>query len=50
VEVRARVPNWVGAFARVTVTGAPRGVRIRHACLAPTGESAPVPCARYTRG
>jgi hypothetical protein len=50
VDVRARVPNWVGAFARVTVTGAPRGVRIRHACLAPTGETAPVPCARYTRG
>jgi Right handed beta helix region len=50
LEIRARVPLWVGAYASVTVTGPPRGVRIRHACLAPTGNAAPVPCARYTRG
>jgi Right handed beta helix region len=50
VEVRARVPHWVGAYARVTVTGLPRGVRVDHRCLAPTGEPAPVRCAVYTRG
>jgi parallel beta-helix repeat protein len=46
LEVRSTAPGWHGAFARVTVVGAPRGVRISHACL---GRSRPVSCARYTR-
>jgi hypothetical protein len=50
VEIRARVPNWVGAYAQVTVTGLPRGIRIDHRCLAPTGEPSPVRCWVYTRG
>jgi Right handed beta helix region len=50
VEIRARVPNWVGAYAQITVTGLPRGVRIDHRCLAPTGEPGPVRCTVYTRG
>jgi hypothetical protein len=47
LEVRARAAGWHGAFARVTVVGAPRGVRISHACLA--GRARPVACARFTR-
>jgi parallel beta-helix repeat protein len=48
LEVRATAPGWRGAFARVTVVGAPRGVRIRHACLA-RGGSLPVGCVRLAR-
>jgi parallel beta helix pectate lyase-like protein len=47
LEVRATAPGWLGAFARVTVVGAPRGVRIRHACLGQG--SRPVNCVRFTR-
>ncbi|HEV8686722.1 MAG TPA: right-handed parallel beta-helix repeat-containing protein [Gaiellaceae bacterium] len=48
LEVRSTAEGWLGAFARVTVVGAPRGVRITHACLGP-GRLRPVDCARYTR-
>jgi copper-binding protein NosD len=48
LEVRATADGWNGAFARVTVVGAPRGVRIRHACLG-QGSVRPVSCARLTR-
>jgi parallel beta-helix repeat protein len=48
LEVRATAEGWHGAFARVLVVGAPRGVRISHACLG-QGSFRPVNCARYTR-
>lgn len=48
LEVRVTAGGWYGAFARVRVVGAPRGVRIGHACL---GQSSPRPvsCSRLTR-
>jgi hypothetical protein len=46
VEVRARKAGRAGHYARVTVTGLPRGVRVGHGCLAPGG-SAPVSCSPY---
>jgi hypothetical protein len=48
LEVVSTAIGWHGAFARVTVVGAPRGVSIAHACLGP-GRFRPVDCARYTR-
>jgi Right handed beta helix region len=47
IEVRATKPWWVGHYARVVVTGLPRGVRIEHACLPPTGVRSPLPCERF---
>jgi Right handed beta helix region len=46
LEVRARKPYRAGHYARVTVTGLPRGVRVAHACL-PPARSVPVSCSRY---
>lgn len=46
VDVRATKPGFVGAFARITVTGLPKGVTISHACLAP-GASAPTSCGSF---
>lgn len=48
LEVRATADGWRGAFARVTVVGAPRGVVISHACLGQSGFR-PVDCMRYER-
>jgi hypothetical protein len=47
IDVRARAEWWVGHYARVKVTGLPRGVKIFHACLPPTGSGTPVSCGRY---
>jgi hypothetical protein len=47
IEVRAMKPWWVGHYARVVVTGLPRGVRIEHACLPPTGKRSPLPCQQF---
>jgi hypothetical protein len=49
VDVRARRGGWVGSFARITVTGLPRGVSVSHACLPPVGPQNPVSCGRYGR-
>jgi Right handed beta helix region len=46
VEIRARRFGFAGSYARVVVTGLPHGVRVEHACLAPTG-TIPVPCGKY---
>jgi parallel beta-helix repeat protein len=46
VEVFATQNGYVGAYARVIVTGLPLGVRIEHACLAP-GSSRPVSCGQF---
>jgi Right handed beta helix region len=46
VEIRARRFGFAGSYARVVVTGLPHGVRVEHACLAPTG-TIPVSCGRY---
>lgn len=46
IEVRARRRGWVGHYAKITVVGAPAGIRVAHACLPPTG-TRPVPCSRY---
>jgi hypothetical protein len=48
LEVRARKPYRAGHYARVTVVGLPRGVRIAHACMAPA-RSRPLSCSRYGR-
>lgn len=48
IDVRAAKGGWGGAYARIVVTGTPRGVRITHACLGPGG-SRPIPCARFSR-
>jgi hypothetical protein len=48
IEVRAAKGGWGGGFARIFVTGTPRGFRITHACLGPGG-SRPIPCARFAR-
>jgi hypothetical protein len=45
-EVRAQRPGWVGHYARITVTGLPKGLRIGHGCLDPTG-TLHVHCDRY---
>jgi hypothetical protein len=47
LEVRTRKPWWVGHYARITVTGLPRGVRIEHGCLTPSETPTLVPCARF---
>ena len=45
---RPREPSRrVGHVARITVTGLPRGVRIDHGCLPPSGVPVLVPCAAY---
>jgi hypothetical protein len=44
LEVRERRAGWVGAFARVRVTGLPRGVAIEHSCLSPLEMESPVRC------
>jgi hypothetical protein len=44
IELRERRPNWVGAFARVTVGPS---VTVHHACLRPVGPQGPVSCGRY---
>jgi Right handed beta helix region len=46
IEVRARRSGWIGHYAKVTVVGAPKGVRVDHACMPPTG-TRPIPCSRY---
>ena len=46
LELRATRRGWAGHWARVTVTGLPRGVRIAHGCVPPGGGGA-VPCRRY---
>jgi Right handed beta helix region len=46
IDVRAHPRGWVGHWARITVVGAPGGVRVEHGCL-PPGRSAPVSCDRY---
>jgi parallel beta-helix repeat protein len=46
LEVRAQRPGWVGHYARIRVTGLPRGVRIAHGCLDPSGRVR-LDCARY---
>jgi hypothetical protein len=46
IEVRARRHGWVGHYAKITVLGAPKGIRVDHACMPPTG-TRPVPCSRY---
>ena len=46
IEVRARRHGWVGHYAKITILGAPKGIRIDHACMPPTG-TRPVPCSRY---
>jgi hypothetical protein len=45
LEVRARRYGFTGSYARLLVTGLPRGVRVVHACLAPGG-TIPLPCGR----
>jgi hypothetical protein len=47
VEVRERRSGWVGAYARVAVTGLPRGVAIEHACLLPLEQHSPVQCGIF---
>jgi parallel beta-helix repeat protein len=46
IEVRANRSGWVGAYARVLVTGGRRGVTVSHACVAPAGWS-PVSCGTF---
>ncbi len=48
VEMRARKPYRAGHYARVTVVGLPRGVRIAHACM-PPARSNPLSCSRFGR-
>jgi Right handed beta helix region len=48
VEVRATKNGWGGAYARIIVTGAPKGVRVTHRCLLPGG-GAPLSCNRLAR-
>jgi Right handed beta helix region len=47
LEVRATKPGWRGAYARVIVTGLPKGVRIVHGCLGAQGRR--VLCRSYAR-
>jgi hypothetical protein len=47
VEFRERRSGWIGSYARVRVTGLPRGVRISHACLSPFQQGTPLDCGRY---
>jgi hypothetical protein len=46
VDVRVTRPGSAGAYARISVTGLPSGVRVTHACLPPGGAS-PTSCGRY---
>jgi hypothetical protein len=48
VEIRVSRAGWGGHVARVTVTGAPKGVRITHSCTTPNSR-ARVPCSRLAR-
>jgi hypothetical protein len=43
LEVRAQRYGFVGSYARLLVTGLPRGLHVGHACLAP-GHTVPIPC------
>jgi Right handed beta helix region len=47
LEVRERRSGWVGSFARVVVTGLPRGVAIDHACMAPLEQNKPLRCGMF---
>ena len=47
LEARARRAGAVGAFARIDVLGLPRGIAVRHGCLAPYDQFLPLPCGRY---
>ena len=47
LEVRAQRYGFVGSYARLVVTGLPRGVHVGHACLAP-GHTIPVTCGGHS--
>jgi hypothetical protein len=47
IEVLARRTGWVGAYARLLLTGPPHGVVVSHGCLSPTSGTTPFPCRRY---
>ena len=47
ITVRERRAGWIGAYARVLVTGLPHGVTIRHACLSPLDQQQAFSCGRF---
>jgi hypothetical protein len=47
LDVRVTHPGRAGAWARVSVTGTPRGMSVQHACLAPGGAT-PVSCGGFS--
>jgi hypothetical protein len=46
IDIRVTRPGYAGAWARVTVTGIPKGVSIVHGCLQP-GSTIPVSCGAF---
>jgi hypothetical protein len=46
IDVRATRPGRAGAWARISISGLPNGLRISHACLAP-GHSVAVSCRGF---
>lgn len=47
LDVRVTRAGKAGAWARVTVTGTPKGMSVQHACLAPGGTK-PVSCGGFS--
>jgi len=46
IDVRATKAGRAGAWARITISGLPNGIRVSHACLAP-GRSVAVSCRGF---
>jgi hypothetical protein len=46
IDIRVTKPGSAGAWARITVTGLPHGVSVKHACLAP-GSTKPTSCGNF---